>query len=391
MKQLEIKKHLQEDLLPFWQGLLDEKNGGFYGYMNDKGVIREDAEKGCILNSRILWFFSTAYRLLGTEEALHCAAHAYRFLRDFFYDKTYGGVYWSLHYDGTPADDSKHTYNQAFAIYGLSAYYDASGEKEALRLALDLFDTIETRCAGERSYREAFTRAFEEASNEKLSENGVMAYHTMNTLLHVMEAYTELYRVLKKDDCMQAQLVREKLIHILDIYRKDIYDAQKGRQKVFFDREMNSLIDLYSYGHDIETSWLLDRTLEILGDKELAAPYLEMTSGMAQEIYHVAFDGHSVANECEKGIVDERRVWWVQAESVLGFLNEYRKSGQGRYLDAADAVWEFIKAHFITKEKPAEWYSETDKNGVAKRGLPLVDPWKCPYHNGRMCMELLRD
>ena len=176
---------------------------------------------------------------------------------------------------------------------------------------------------------------------------------------------------------------------ILAVFKKDIFDAEKGRQKVFFDREMNSLIDLYPYGHDIETSWLLDRTLEVLGDQELLNEYGKMTARMATEIYAYAFDGHSLANECENGVVDEKRIWWVQAETVLGFLNEYEKSGDEKYRDAANAVWEFIKSYVITARKPAEWHSEVNRDGSPRAGHPLVDPWKCPYHNGRMCIEIL--
>ena len=389
MNKDEVRQHLTNDLIPFWCALKDQEHGGFYGYMDEEGVIDKEAEKGCILNNRILWFFSNAAMVLQDRSLIDYAGHAFRFLRDHAWDNEQGGVYWSMTYDGRPADETKHTYNQAFAIYGLASYYDASGNREAFQMAMELFHIIEEKCLGERGYKEAFTRAFEEASNEKLSENGVMAYHTMNTLLHVMEAYTELYRVMCKRNEPGSEQVRERLLWILAVFKKDIFDAEKGRQKVFFDREMNSLIDLYSYGHDIETSWLLDRTLEVLGDQELLNEYGKMTARMATEIYAYAFDGHSLANECENGVVDEKRIWWVQAETVLGFLNAYEKSGDEKYRDAANAVWEFIKSYVITARKPAEWHSEVNRDGSPRAGHPLVDPWKCPYHNGRMCIEIL--
>lgn len=389
MNKDEVRQHLTNDLIPFWCALKDQEHGGFYGYMDEEGVIDKEAEKGCILNSRILWFFSNAAMVLQDRSLIDYAGHAFRILRDHAWDNERGGVYWSMTYDGRPADETKHTYNQAFAIYGLASYYDASGNREAFQMAMELFHIIEEKCLGERGYKEAFTRAFEEASNEKLSENGVMAYHTMNTLLHVMEAYTELYRVMCKRNEPGSEQVRERLLWILSVFKKDIFDADKGRQKVFFDREMNSLIDLYSYGHDIEISWLLDRTLEVLGDQGLIKEYGEMTACMAAEIYKHAFDGHSLANECENGVVDERRIWWVQAETLLGFLNAYEKSGDEKYRDAANAVWEFIKTYVITERKPAEWHSEVNWDGSPRAGHPLVDPWKCPYHNGRMCIEIL--
>lgn len=389
MNKDEVRQHLTNDLIPFWSALKDQEYGGFYGYMEENGAVDKEAEKGCILNSRILWFFSNAAMVLHDRSLVDYAGHAFRFLRDHAWDSEQGGVYWSMTYDGRPADTTKHTYNQAFAIYGLASYYDASGDREAFQMAMELFHIIEEKCLGERCYKEAFTREFEEASNEKLSENGVMAYHTMNTLLHVMEAYTELYRVMCKKNESGSEQVRERLLWILSVFKKDIFDGEKGRQKVFFDREMNSLIDLYSYGHDIETSWLLDRTLEVLGDQKLIKEYGKLTARMAAEIYAHAYDGHSLANECENGVVDERRVWWVQAETVLGFLNAYEKSGDVKYRDAAGDVWEFIKAYVITARKPAEWHSEVNRDGSPRDGHPLVDPWKCPYHNGRMCLEIL--
>ena len=184
----EIKEHLTKDIIPFWRGLKDVEYGGFYGYMGYDLGLDKKAVKGCILNSRILWFFSNAYLVLKEEELLADAGHAFRFLKDYCVDKENGGVYWSLAFDGKPEDTTKHTYNQAFAIYALSSYYDASGDEEALSLAWELYEIIESRCKDEYGYLEAFNVRFEPEDNDKLSENGVMAEKTMNTLLHVFEA-----------------------------------------------------------------------------------------------------------------------------------------------------------------------------------------------------------
>ena len=192
----EMKEHVARVLLPFWEGLRDEEYGGFYGYMDYDLSLDKKAVKGCILNSRILWFFSNAYLTLRDETVLPYAKHAFLFLRDHCMDRDNGGVYWSLTFDGKPEDTTKHTYNQAFAIYALSSYYDASGDRQALALAKGLFELIEEQCKDEYGYLEAFNVRFEPEDNEKLSENGVMAEKTMNTLLHVLEAYTELYRVM---------------------------------------------------------------------------------------------------------------------------------------------------------------------------------------------------
>ena len=193
----EVKQELTGRIVPFWEGLRDEEYGGFYGYQDFDLNVQKTYEKGCILNSRILWFFSNAYLTLKDEKLRADAEHAYRFMKQACVDREYGGVFWSVTYDGKPLDTTKHTYNQAFAIYALSTYFDATGDTEALELAKSLQQIIETHCTDEYGYLEAFTRDFKPESNEKLSENGVMAEKTMNTLLHVFEAYTELYRVTK--------------------------------------------------------------------------------------------------------------------------------------------------------------------------------------------------
>lgn len=383
MLKADVKKHLDNDIIPFWQSMKDEKNGGFYGYLGYDLKLDKKAVKGCILNSRILWFFSNAYLLLGREELLESADHAFRFLRDHFWDREHGGVYWSVSYDGKPEEDMKHTYNQAFAIYALSSYYDASKKEEALEMALELYELVEKICRDENGYMEAFDRDFMPAENEKLSENGVMAEKTMNTLLHVFEAYTELYRVTKKTD------VAEKLMFMLDIMAEKIYDPGLGRQEVFFDKGWHSLIDLYSYGHDIETAWLVDRGLEILGDRSYIEKLSPITKTITENIYNRAYTDHSLVNEAENGVVDTTRVWWVQAEAVVGFLNGYEKQGQKKYMEAAEDIWGYIRDHLIDKRAGSEWFAGLDKDAVPLE-KPIVDPWKCPYHNGRMCFEVIR-
>lgn len=382
----EITNHLTNDLIPFWKKLKDEEFGGFYGYVDYNGTIEKSYEKGCILNSRIIWFFSNAYLLLKDPSLLEYARHGYEFLKEHFCDKEFGGVYWSLNHDGTVKDSMKHTYNQVFAIYGLSSYYLASGVKEALSLAFEIFNTLETKCKDEYGYMEAFTREFKVIKNDALSENGVMAEKTMNTLLHVAEGYTELYRASKNS------AVKEKLEKILRLIAYKIYNREKKHQEVFFDKAYNSLIDLYSYGHDIETSWLIDKTVKALDEDEYKELIYPITEEMCRQVYITAFDGHSLANECDKGYIDENRIWWVQAETVLGFLNQYEKTGSPDYLIAAKKVWMFIKAHIIDT-RPAgtgEWFYCVNKSGNVEMPLPIAEPWKCPYHNGRMCFEVMK-
>ncbi len=381
----EMKTHLVNDIIPFWKGMRDDRYGGYYGWLDYDLTLDKKAVKGCILNSRILWFFSNAYLFLGDESLLSEARHGYEFMKAYCMDKEMGGVYWSLAYDGRPEDTTKHTYNQAFAIYALSSYYDASKDEGALAAAMELFHIIEERCTDEIGYREAFDRAFREIGNDKLSENGVIADKTMNTLLHVFEAYTELYRV------SGSVKVRERLLWILDAIAEKVYNPALHRQEVFFDREMHSILDLHSYGHDIETAWLLRRGTDILGERSYEEKMLPIILDLTSQVYKAAFDGHSLANECEKGAVDARRIWWVQAEAAVGFLNGYQLAPAHReYLEAALAEWEFIREHIIDKREGSEWYQEVDRFGTPTVGEPIVEPWKCPYHNGRMCLEVIR-
>lgn len=390
----ELRQHLTKDLIPFWKGMRDAENGGFYGYMDTKGRIDKKAEKGCILNSRILWFFSSACTLLGEKSLRPYMDQAYTFLKESFLDKENGGLYWSVTYDGKPADDTKHTYNQAFAIYGLCAYYENTKQLEALDLAGNLYELIEERMRDEGGYLEAFDVNFAPASNEKLSENGVEATRTMNTLLHVMEAYTELYRVTKNlgDYREMREKVAQNLREMFGIIEKKIYNPVKRRQEVFFDQDYHSLIDLYSYGHDIESAWLIQRGVEVLGEEESTASMMPLVQAMTEETYKQAYVHHSMPAECEKGVVDERRVWWVQAEAITGFYNGYQNwPERAEYAEAARSIWEFVKAYVMMPGKtPTEWYWYVDKDGKPALEEPIVEPWKCPYHNGRMCMEMIR-
>ncbi|MBR1477301.1 MAG: AGE family epimerase/isomerase [Lachnospiraceae bacterium] len=381
----EVEKHLKEKLIPFWKNMRDAEFGGFYGYLGFDLALDKRAEKGCILNSRILWFFSVAARLLCDDSLREYAGHSYHFMRDVFEDKKEGGLYWSVSYDGEPLDTTKHTYNQAFAIYGLAEYYELTGDSSVKDFAFELFDIVESKMRDKGGYLEAFDREFKPASNEKLSENGVMAERTMNTLLHVMEAYTELYRVSK--DAM----VKRALQEALELTKHKVFDEERKRLKVFFDKEYNSLIDLYSYGHDIEAAWLVDYALEVLSEDKYTEMLAPVTDIIAERIYEIPFDGSSMPAECEDGRVLETRIWWVEAESINGFVNAYLKHPEKtEYKEAALKIWDYIKKNMIDKRDGSEWYAEVSKDGKPIEGKPIVEPWKCPYHNGRMCLEMLR-
>jgi len=378
----EVEKELFHHIMPFWSSLKDP-SGGFFGFVDFDLQVHKDAPKGVILNSRILWFFSNLYLLSGNREALELADHAFNFLKEHCVDEEYGGVYWMLDSQGNPCDDMKHTYNQAFAIYGLSSYYHASKSSHALDLANALFTLIEDKCVDEYGYVEAFDRMWNPISNEKLSEDGFDADKTMNTLLHIIEAYTELYRVSRD------KRVEKALKGALDICFEKVYDPKKHVLGVYFDEKMNSLGNVYSYGHDIEASWLIDRACQVLGDTELTNEIEPKTTAIANKVLQTAYDGNALYNQAIDEKVDKTRIWWVQAEALVGFLNAYQKTKDKKFLDAVFSLWDYIKTYIIDNRSGSEWYWDVNDRGEPESRKPIVEPWKCPYHNGRMCMEVL--
>lgn len=383
--QNEFRQELRDRIIPFWQGLTDKEFGGYYGLLDFDLHLDKKAVKGCILNSRILWFFSSAYLCLKDPALLENAEHAYRFMLDHCVDGDMGGVYWSVNYDGSVCDDTKHTYNQAFAIYALAAYARATGKQEPIDLAWKIYEIIESKCRDKDGYLEAFTCDFKPASNEKLSENGVMATRTMNTLLHVFEGYSGLYQATK-DERLAAR-IRE----MMDIFVEKIYNTELHRQEVFFDADYHTLIDLHSYGHDIESAWLLDWGCSLLEDEQLNARVIPIFTEMAQNVYEKAYHGAGLYNECERGVDDKKRIWWVQAETVVGFMNAWQRNPDKEYfLKASQEVWEYIKEKIIDRREGSEWYWAVQDNGQPDSSREIVEPWKCPYHNGRMCIEMIR-
>ena len=379
----EIREHLETKILPFWEKLADPAQGGYYGYMDKDLKIDPEADKGCILNSRILWTFSTAARELDGGDAYRpFADRAYEFLSRFE-DPRHGGVYWSVTFDGKPADTTKHTYCQAFAVYGLAAYYRLTGKKEALEKAMGLFRLMESRCRDEGGYLEALKEDFSPESNEKLSENGVMASRTMNTLLHVVEAYAELYRACPTEEVRRAG--EEGLTRLLKVF----YNPEKRRLEVFCDAEYRSLLDMQSYGHDIEGSWLLWDAAETLIPKaEDRAPWREMCLDLVRSVTERAFTDHGLKNECVDGVEDETRVWWVQAETMLGFANAYALTGEEIWKERMRIEWNAILRMIVDPREGGEWFWSVDEDGTPT-GRAVAEEWKCPYHNGRMCLRLL--
>ena len=392
MRTEELRTHVTGKILPFWAGLTDAENGGFYGWVDKDLKVNRAAHKGCILNSRILWTFATAARVLEDERWLVQARQALSFMEKFE-DNQRGGLYWSVTAQGEPLDRTKHTYCQAFAIYGLAAYMRAVGESdpryaEARDRAMRLFEIIEGPCSDEGGYGEAFEPDFSPVGNEKLSDNpklmerGEVASRTMNTLLHVLEAYAELYRALP-DERVRAAGVKclERFLHVM-------YSPDKRRLEVFFDRNYRSLLDMQSYGHDIEGSWLMWDAVETLIPEGERTPYRDMCLTLAEAVTERAFTDHGLENEVVEGEVEHTRIWWVQAETLLGVDNAYRLSGDPKWLAMMDTQWAAIQRMIVDPREGGEWYWSVSPEGVPT-ARPIVEEWKCPYHNGRMCLRII--
>ncbi len=375
---------LEGDILPYWTSKMEDPRGGWYGRIDGKGVTDAAADKGAILNSRILWTFSSAYRLLGKSGYRLAADRAYREVRDRFIDRELGGMYWSLDSEGRPKDCHKQFYAIAFGIYGLAEYYRATLCAEALELAVGLFDCIESHSYDPRGggYAEAAARDWSPIEDVRLSEKDQNDSRTMNTHLHILEAYTCLYRVWK-DGRLRAALAKLIGIFTSKIVRPD------GHLGLFFGDDWSSHSTAVSYGHDIEASWLLAEAAEVLGDGEVARE----CESVCHRIACAAMEGFSPEGgmiyeyDPADGRRDGDRHWWVQAETVAGCHHRYLKTGDRRWEEAAEACWKFIREHLLSPD--GEWYWSIRADGSVNTDDDRAGFWKCPYHNGRMCMEVL--
>ena len=386
MKQ-EMEEELVSDILPFWiNKMTDKVNGGFYGRITGMDELKPEAEKGAILNARILWTFSAAYRLLKKPEYLETATRAKRVLIDRFYDNEFGGVYWSLDYKGAPLDTKKQISALGFAIYGLSEYARATGDDEALTYAIRLFETIEQHSfdSVKNGYCEALTREWGEIADMRLSAKDENERKTMNTHLHILEPYTNLFRVWK-----DARLEKQ-LRNLTGLFTERILNIKTGHLELFFNDDWVSKYRIVSYGHDIEASWLIHEAALVLDDKNLldkVEPLIEYIAAAADE--GLTPDGSMIYETfLDKGKTDTDRHWWVQAENVVGHVNLYQHFDDEVAMQKALRCWEFIKRHLVDY-KHGEWHWSVRADGTVNTDDDKAGFWKCPYHNGRMCMEVI--
>lgn len=398
----EVQDCLTRNILPFWLDMQDPERGGFFGQMTGEGELIIEAERGCILNARILWAFSAAYRVLGKAEYLTAATNAKDYILAHFIDREFGGTYWCLDANGNPTDTKKQFYAIGFVIYGLSEYARATHSLQALDEAIALFHCIEQHSRDHEfgGYIEACTRQWQPIADMRLSELDANYPKSQNTHLHIIEPYTNLYRVLKSLASCQVHAetykavtleVEQALRHLISIFCDRILNPETHHLDLFFENDWTrGAGHLESYGHDIECSWLMHETALELDDKDLLAkvePIVQLVAKASEKGLNP--DG-SMTHEAnlDTGHVDDDRHWWVQAEAVVGFYNIYQYFGDASALEKSLSCWQYIKDNLIDMAG-GEWFWSRDPQRVINRHDDKAGFWKCPYHNSRMCLELM--
>jgi cellobiose epimerase len=383
----ELKTEL-ENILRYWiNNTMDNTYGGFYGKIDNDNVVIPDAPKGCVLNARILWSFSAAYNLSNKKEYLEVANRAYAYITDHGIDKEYGGVYWTVDHLGNKLDAKKQVYASAFAIYAFSEYYRATGLDDALNQAINLFRLLVEKSfdKDKTGYLEAFAQNWQPISDLRLSAKDINEKKTMNTHLHVVEAYTNLYSIWP-DETLKMHIVL-----LLHNFLDHFINTATGHLNLFFDEDWNSRSTLVSYGHDIEAAWLLLQSAYAVNEANL----VERFKAEAVKISEAAIEGLDTDGglwyeyePADQKLVKEKH-WWVQAEAMLGFFNAWQISGNEKYLDLSIRNWGFVKDKILDK-KNGEWFWGINDYGKVMLSDDKAGLWKCPYHNSRACIEIMK-
>ena len=378
---------LEQNILSYWiDHVTDKENGGYYGRIDGEDKVHPQAEKGAVMNARILWAFSAAYRVLRKPTYLEAATRAKEYFVEYFLDKENGGAYWSVDYKGNPLDTKKQTYAIGFAIYGFSEYARATGDKEALEIAKKLYHDIEEHAYDSKNngYIEALTRDWQPIADMRLSDKDENGSRTMNTHLHIIEPYTNLYRVWKDKS------LEKSIRNLLDIFTDKLLNKETHHLDLFFDDAWQGKRNIESYGHDIEASWLLHETALVLGDKVV----LQKIEQVIRRIANAADEGlrpdGSMVYEHWKDTdkSDLQRQWWVQCENIIGHIDLYQYFGYEDSLEKAVHCWNYVQKHLIDA-KNGEWHWAVLDDGTINLSDDKAGFWKCPYHNSRMCLELI--
>ncbi|MDJ1473633.1 AGE family epimerase/isomerase [Xanthocytophaga flava] len=383
-------KELENELfsiLDYWRRFtVDDIKDGFYGQIDEDNNVHPTAPKGSVLNARILWTFSAAYQYTPNPEYLIIADRAYHYILDHFIDPVYGGVYWSVDYEGNPLDTKKQIYALSFTIYGLTEYYRATEEKAALHTAIELFELIEKYSydPDKGGYFEAFNREWQTTDDLRLSAKDANEKKTMNTHLHILEAYTNLYRVWKNE------VLKRQIYNLLTIFTHHIIDPDTNHQILFFDEDWKAKSDIISFGHDIEASWLLMEAAELLDDHMLLNLVREKSIALARSSEKgLDTDGgmwYELETQSNHWMYEKH--WWVQAEAMVGFFKAYQLTNESHFLDKSLNCWEFVKKYGIDHTY-GEWYWAIMADYRTMANQDKAGLWKCPYHNSRACLEII--
>jgi len=383
-----VRDELENNLVPFWiEKSIDYQYGGFIGQMSNDGRIDTKAPKGLILNARILWTFSALYRFCEDNRYLELARRAYDYLQTHFWDSRHGGAFWLVDFQGRPLDDKKKIYGQAFYIYALAEYFQAFGEEPAIKIAKQMNELIDNNSRDKiyGGYIEVCNRDWSVAEDLRLSEKDLDEKKSMNNHLHLLEAYTNLYRIWP-----DTQL-RGRLTELVDLFDQKIVDQASGHLNHFFDETWQPKSANYTFGHDIEASWLLCEAAEVLDDPDIMSQAQRLALRLVRITLAEALDEDG--GLCYEGragkVTDPNREWWPQAESVVGFLNAYELSGDLPFLEATQKAWLFIEKYFVDREN-GEWFWRINQDGRPDPAEPKVSQWKGPYHNVRTCLEIIK-
>ena len=379
----DVRENLTSNILPYWLKLKDPR-GGFYGEVAADGSVFYDAPRGVILNARLIWSFAAAYGQLQKTEYLVAAVHARDWFLDHFCDHKYGGVYWSVTAEGERLDSKKQLYAQGFAIYGLSELYKVSGDEDALKNAINLYKVVETYFADKQNggYIEALSRDFSPLEDMSLSARDINADKTMNSHLHILEAYSNLYQVWPDEG------LKEALEKLLDIVGEKVLGPD-GHLQLYFKRDWTVIPGAVSYGHDIETSWLALESAFALRDAAVVnrvRPWARKVADAGNE--GLLPDGSMRYEKLPDGHFDDSRQWWVQAETVVGNLWLWKYHADAAAWDRAVAAWGYIREHLVD-DLSGEWWWAILPDGSRDLSQPKAGFWKCPYHNTRMCLQVL--
>ena len=386
LEDLEVE--LKEAILPYWMTkMVDYDHGGFYGQIDGYDHLQPLSPKGSVLNARILWTFSASYNQYKDPEYLRIADRAFQYCNRYFINWKNEGVYWMLDYAGNPIETKNQIYALGFMIYGLSEYYMATRNQNALDSSRMLFESIEKHSYDpeKNGYFEAFDEDWQLLEDLRLSDKDANAIKTMNTHLHILEGYTNLYRIWKN------KKLQRQLKNLVRIFMEKIVNPKTWHFRLFFDMDWRSRDDEISFGHDIEGSWLILEAAEIGGDQDLIDKARKLAIDMTNAVMNRGFDkdGGLYYEIKPGGVLDTDKHWWPQAEAMVGLINAYQINDNQVYLRQASNVWQFIKEKIMDKTG-GEWYFRVDRKGVPYREEDKAGIWKCPYHNSRACIEIIK-